>query len=260
MNSMSIGFFDSGLGGLTVLEKALRVMPDEDYIFYADEAHVPYGEKTSEQIAQYARDAVRYLMDRGCKAVVIACNTATSVAAEDLRQTFDLPIIGIEPAVKPAVEHAGGRRILVMATPVTVRESRLKGLIAALDAEDAVDLLAMPELVRYCEREEFDSPAVREYIRQHLEGKDPAAYSDVVLGCTHFNHFRTVLEEYFPDSVRIIDGSMGTARRLQAVLKERDVLGGGSGRSEYVGTGGVPATEDFIQRAERLMGRLRELE
>ena len=150
---MPVGFFDSGLGGLTVLEKALRVMPDEDYIFYADEANVPYGEKTSEQITQYARNAVNCLTERGCKAVVIACNTATSVAADELRRTFDTPIIGIEPAVKPAVEHAGGRRILVMATPVTIRESRLKGLIASLDAEDTVVLLAMPGLVRFCEAE-----------------------------------------------------------------------------------------------------------
>ena len=257
---MPVGFFDSGLGGLTVLEKALRVMPDEDYIFYADEANVPYGEKTSEQITQYARDAVNCLTERGCKAVVIACNTATSVAADELRRTFDTPIIGIEPAVKPAVEHAGGRRILVMATPVTIRESRLKGLIASLDAEDTVDLLAMPGLVRFCEAEEFDSPAVREYVRGRLEGKDPSAYSVVVLGCTHFNHFRAVLEDLFPDSVRIIDGSMGTARRLQAVLRERGLLGGGSGRIEYVVTGGQPAPEEFVSRAGRLMPRLRELE
>ena len=257
---MPVGFFDSGLGGLTVLDKALRVMPDEDYVYYADEANVPYGEKTPEQIAQFAREAVERLRDRGCKAVVIACNTATSVAVEELRRTFDLPIIGIEPAVKPALEQDGHRRILVMATPVTIRESRLKGLIASLDAEDAVDLLAMPGLVRFCEREEFDSPAVREYVRDRLEGKDPAAYSAVVLGCTHFNHFREALAGFFPETVRFIDGSMGTARRLQTVLEEQDNRGGGTGRVEYLVTGGEAAPEELVGRAERLLDRLRRME
>ena len=257
---MPVGFFDSGLGGLTVLDKALRVMPDEDYVYYADEANVPYGEKTPEQIAQFAREAVERLRDRGCKAVVIACNTATSVAVEELRRTFDLPIIGIEPAVKPALEQDGHRRILVMATPVTIRESRLKGLIASLDAEDAVDLLAMPGLVRFCEKEEFDSTAVREYIRTRLEGKDPAAYSAVVLGCTHFNHFREALAGFFPEAVRFIDGSMGTARRLQTVLEERNIRGGGTGRVEYLVTGGEPAPEELVGRAGRLLARLKKME
>ncbi|MBR6951769.1 MAG: glutamate racemase [Oscillospiraceae bacterium] len=257
---MPIGFFDSGLGGLTVLEKALRMMPDEDYVYYADEANLPYGEKTPEQIAQFARTAVECLRSRGCKAVVIACNTATSVAVEDLRRSFSLPIVGIEPAVKPAVEQTGHRRILVMATPVTIRESRLKGLIAALDAEDSVDLLAMPELVRFCEREEYDSPAVREYIRSRLQDKDPSAYSALVLGCTHFNHFRSVLGDFFPEPVRIIDGSLGTARRLQALLEERGVRGGGTGRVEYVVTGGEPAPEELVGRAGRLLDRLKRME
>ena len=257
---MPVGFFDSGLGGLTVLDKALRVMPDEDYIYYADEANVPYGEKTADQIARFARDAVACLEQRGCKAVVIACNTATSVAVEELRKTFSLPIVGIEPAVKPAVEQDGHRRILVMATPVTIRESRLKGLIASLDAEDAVDLLAMPGLVRFCEREEFDSPAVREYIRDRMEGKDPAAYSAVVLGCTHFNHFREALEEFFPASARLIDGSLGTARRLQRILEDRGIRGGGTGRIEYLVTAGEPAPEELVGRAGRLLDRLKRME
>ena len=257
---MPIGFFDSGLGGLTVLDKALRVMPDEDYVYYADEANVPYGEKTPEQIGRFARDAVACLESRGCKAVVIACNTATSVAVEELRREFSLPIVGIEPAVKPAVEQDGHRRILVMATPVTIRESCLKNLIASLDAEDAVDLLAMPGLVRFCEREEYDTPAVRAYVRERLEGKDPAAYSALVLGCTHFNHFRTVLEDFFPDTVRIIDGSMGSARRLQTVLEERGLRGGGSGKVEFLVTGGGPAPEELAARAGRLLDRLKRME
>ena len=147
-----------------------------------------------------------------------------------------------------------------MATPVTIRESRLKGLIASLDAEDTVDLLAMPELVRFCEREEYDSPAVRDYIRGRLRDKDPAAYSALVLGCTHFNHFRAVLGDFFPEPVRIIDGSMGTARRLRKLLEQRGIHGGGSGRVEYLVTGGEPAPEALAARAGRLLDRLKRME
>ena len=257
---MKIGFFDSGLGGLTVLDKALRLMPDEDYIYYADEGHVPYGEKTADQILLFSSAAVDFLQKQGCKAVVIACNTATSVAIEQLRARFSLPIIGIEPAVKPAVEHAGSRRILVMATPVTVRESKLKELIASLDAEDSVDLLAMPELVRFCEAEEYDSPAVRAYIAGRLEGKDPAAYSDLVLGCTHFNHFRSVLAEFFPPELQIIDGSMGTVRNLKRILEETGSRGGGSGRVDVYITDGVRAPQALQERARRLLDRIRSIE
>jgi len=257
---VKIGFFDSGLGGLTVLDKAMRLMPDEDYIYYADEGHVPYGEKTTEEIIQFASSAVSFLEEQGCKAVVIACNTATSVAIEILRQRFSIPIIGIEPAVKPAVEHAGHRRILVMATPVTVRESKLRQLIASLDAEDTVDLLAMPGLVHFCEQEQFDGPEVRAYIAGRLEGKDTFAYSDLVLGCTHFNHFQTALSSFFPDSLQISDGSMGTVRQLQSILEQKSLRGGGNGLMELYVTDGEPASAEICARAQRLLQRLKTIE
>lgn len=257
---MSIGIFDSGLGGLTVLDKALRLLPDEDYVYYADEGHVPYGEKSPEQIVAYSTAAVSFMESKQVKAVVIACNTATSVAIEQLRERFSMPIVGIEPAVKPAVEQAGSRRILVMATPVTVRESKLRQLIASLDAEDTVDLLAMPGLVHFCEAEEYDSPAVRQYIESRLEGKNLAEYSDLVLGCTHFNHFKEPLASFFPAGIRMLDGSLGTVRRLKDLLEKQGLQGGGSGRIEYYVTDGQPAGEAVTARAGRLLARLKELE
>ena len=253
---MKIGMFDSGMGGLTLLNKALKMLPHEDYIFYADVNNLPYGTKTAGEITGYARAALDFLTDAGCKAVVVACNTATSVAIKALREEFDLPILGIEPAVKPAVTHEGHKRVLVMATPVTVSQARLHQLILTLDAENDVDLLPMPELVTFAEREEFGTPAVREYIAAQLRGFALEDYSDLVLGCTHFNYFKDVLAEVFPETTRIIDGSFGTVRHLKDILDKNGLSGFGGGQVEYYITGGKLPGPEFNAKAERYLKRL----
>lgn len=149
MKNKPIGIFDSGIGGLSVLAKIIEKLPTEEYIYYADTDNVPYGIKTNEQIKEYVKKAVDFLMDKDVKAIVIACNTATSIAIEDIRKEYSIPIIGIEPAAKPAVEKRHNKKVLLMATPVTVREEKLKKLLKKVDAEHSVDLLAMPELVKY---------------------------------------------------------------------------------------------------------------
>ena len=129
MDNRPIGFFDSGIGGITVLAEALAMLPEEDYLFLADVDHVPYGEKTSEEIAHYARDNARFLLSEGVQAIVVACNTATAVAIRALREMTDVPVIGMEPAVKPAIEETSQKRVMVIATPVTIRENKLKDLL-----------------------------------------------------------------------------------------------------------------------------------
>ena len=125
---MKIGIFDSGIGGLSVLHQAMIIMPEADYIFYADVDNVPYGEKTKEEVRKLVDHAVGFLVDKGCQAIVLACNTATSAAISYLREKYKLPIIGIEPAVKPAVEHIheSGKRVMVVSTPVTAKGEKLK--------------------------------------------------------------------------------------------------------------------------------------
>ncbi len=218
---MKIGMMDSGIGGLTVLYEALRLLPDEAYYYYADTDHVPYGEKTAEEIRSYADEAVAFLTAQGCDCVVIACNTATAVAAGYLREKYSIPVIGIEPAVKPAVERAEGKRILVIATPLTAAEKKLHDLILKVDEEGRVDVLALPGLVHFAERGEFDSEAVREYLKAAL-GKDTAEkYGILVFGCTHFNHFRPVLRSLLGPGITMIDGSEGTARNMKRILEEK---------------------------------------
>ena len=131
---MKIGFFDSGIGGLNVLARTLKMLPDEEYYYYADSDNCPYGTKTNEEIIEFTRKGMSFLVDKGCSIICIACNTATSVAASIVRKEFDVPILGIEPAVKPAVNrHNGNKRVLVLATPVTIREKKLHKLIDDID-------------------------------------------------------------------------------------------------------------------------------
>ena len=128
---MKIGIFDSGIGGLSVLHQAMITLPEADYIFYADVDNVPYGEKTRDEVRKLVDHAVGFLVEKGCQAVVLACNTATSAAISYLRDKYKLTIIGIEPAVKPAVEHTlnCGKRVMVVSTPVTAKGEKLKKLI-----------------------------------------------------------------------------------------------------------------------------------
>ena len=147
---MKIAFFDSGIGGLSVLHHAMKVLPHEQFIFFADEDNVPYGTKTTEQVFQYVSDAFSFLMTKDVKAIVVACNTATSVAVRELRHQYKIPIIGMEPAAKKALDMDTQRnRVLVIATPITVRGHKIKELIEKYDTESLVDLLAMPDLVEF---------------------------------------------------------------------------------------------------------------
>ncbi len=248
---MRIGMFDSGVGGLTVLKEAMKLMPREAYEFYADTDHVPYGEKTVEQICGYADAAMAFLRDKGCDAVVIACNTATSAAARMLRQKYTIPVIGIEPAVKPAVAVHGEGRVLVIATPVTVRERKLHELLKRVDEEHLVDMLALPKLVGYAEQGLFEEEEVREYLAGELKGKDLSIYSVLVYGCTHFNHFEKLLREFLPKDIKMIDGSEGTVRNLKRIMEERGAVSEGRLSVNYYRSG-RPVTDretlDFYRR------------
>ena len=215
---MKIGIFDSGIGGLSVLHEAYHHLPGQEFIFYADVDHVPYGLKTPQQITEYAIDNTEFLIDKGAEALVVACNTATSVAIEELRRRFDIPILGMEPAVKPAVEETSQKRVMVIATPVTIREDKLKDLLHRVDEGHRVDLLAMPRLVEFAEKEVFDTEEVRGYIRQQFANFDLDNYSALVLGCTHFNYFKPLYREFFGKDTLLIDGNYGTIHHLADVL------------------------------------------
>ncbi|WP_299190397.1 glutamate racemase [uncultured Campylobacter sp.] len=213
---MKIAFFDSGIGGLSVLAEALRRFSGAEFLYFADEDHVPYGTKSRAEIVRLSLDAVGFLVAHGADAVVVACNTATSAAISELRGAFSVPVIGMEPAVKLAADSFGARPTLLIATPLTIAGEKLARLVGRLECETWS--LALPHLVEFAQDLEFDSPAVRAYLQQELGQFELTRLGSLVLGCTHFNYFKDVLREILPPHVRIIDGIDGTLNRLASEL------------------------------------------
>lgn len=234
---MNIAFFDSGIGGLTVLKNALELMPDENYIYYADTKNVPYGTKPKEDVKKFVFDAVEFLAGQDIKALVVACNTATSVVINDLREKFDFPIIGMEPAIKPAIINNTGKKILVTATSLTLKESKLESLIKTLDENERIERLPLDRLVQFAERFDFSSNEVESYLKEKFSSIDLNEFESIVLGCTHFLFFTSILAKIIPEEIRIIDGNEGTVRHLMATLESRNLRESNYGHIKFFSSG-----------------------
>lgn len=253
---MKIAVFDSGIGGLSVLYEARKALPQEEFIFFADEDHVPYGTKTKEEVQALVAEAFDFLVDKGVKAIVVACNTATSAAVTEMRRRYDLPIIGMEPAAKKALDLDGEHRVLVVATPITVKGKKMKVLIEHVDKEHLVDLHPLPRLVEYAENQEFNSQAVLDYLHNELSAYDFSQYSALVLGCTHFNYFKDSFREILPGNVSFVDGNGGTVRELIRRLKERNLLEQNRPSTEFYYSGRRVRDKEELHRLESYLQRL----
>ena len=235
-----VGMFDSGVGGISVLREARRALPEERFLFFGDTAHAPYGTKPREQVVALCRATVKMLLERGCKAIVIACNTATSAAAADLRAEYpDIPIIGMEPALKPASLIRKDGIVLSLATPGTIAGEKYAHLVS-LYGEGVVSL-PCPGLMEFVERMEMDGPRVEEYLRALLRPYAGRQIDAVVLGCTHYVFLRGVLGALLP-GVPLVDGNEGTVRQLRSRLLEKGWLNErGPGGAELLSSGGEEA-------------------
>lgn len=226
LRKLPIGFMDSGLGGLSVLREAVRIMPAEDFIYFGDSLNAPYGTKEQSMIRELAFAVVENLMKQGIKGLAVACNTATSAAVRLLRGMYpELPIVGIEPAVKPAVMASHGGRILVMATPMTIAQEKYHALLAQYS--DQADIVSVPcgGLMEFVERGSFDRDELYRYFEEHLVPYITADTETIVLGCTHYPFLRPYLTEFLGDRpIRLIDGSLGTSMELKRRLRVKDLL------------------------------------
>lgn len=222
LDQRPVGLLDSGLGGISVLGEALRQLPNEDYVYYGDTANAPYGDKTPEEVLGLVHQAVERLIELRCKAIVIACNTATSVSAGKLRQELALPIIGMEPALKPASLLPGEGKILVMATRVTLALPKFQALMAQY-GRDAVPV-PCPGLMECVERGELEGPQVTALLRQLLGPWLSQPVKAVVLGCTHYPFLRKAIAALFPEGTPLIDGNAGSVRQLRRRLEEEGLL------------------------------------
>ncbi len=213
-----IAVFDSGIGGLSVLHEIIKQLPSEQYVYYADTDHLPYGTKTKSEIFDCVNRSVRSLASRNLKALVLACNTATSVAVNELRAQYDFPIIGMEPAVKPAIESSK-KQVMVCATDRTIQEPKLHNLITNLDADAKVELRSLQPLVLLAEDFVFDYDRIYPILEKTFKNVDWNNFDYLVLGCTHFIYYKVAMSYYLPPSVKIIDGNLGTANRLRSLIQ-----------------------------------------
>ncbi len=178
----------------------------------------PMAISPREEIRCCVFEAVDFLARMDIKALVVACNTATSAAIQDIRQKYGFPIIGMEPAVKPAIKSVDGKRVLVFATPLTLRESKFIGLLTQVDIHNTVDFLPLQELVTFAEAYQFDRAVILSYLNERLKDYDLNRYGAVVLGCTHFPFFKNHIREIFPKGTVIVDGNRGTVQNLKNTL------------------------------------------
>lgn len=248
-DARQIGVFDSGVGGIGTLSALMRELPQERFLFYGDTANAPYGTKTREDCMACIERVMAHLLAADVKAIVIACNTATAVAAKELRARYELPIIGIEPALKPAHELRRSGSILVLATPMTLRLEKFRDLYARY-GEGAIPL-PCPGLMELVECE--DDAAAREYLQRLLAPYDLNTVDAIVLGCTHYVFLRPILAGLLPGNVRVLDGNAGTARQLRRVLTERGLLADGEGAVTLQTSGDaetvLPVMRRLLERA-----------
>lgn len=220
-----IAVFDSGVGGISVLRELVKVLPGEDYIYYGDSQNAPYGMKDKEEVRRLTTDAAEYLFAQGAKGLVVACNTATSAAVRVLREMYpDIPIVGIEPAVKPAATLKPNCRVLVMATPMTIREEKFQNLMARYEEQAEIIPLPCPGLMDYIERGDLKSTEFRRYLEELLFVYRIHPVDSVVLGCTHYPFAKELIQDILGPDVLVFDGGEGTAREMKRRLAEADLL------------------------------------
>lgn len=221
--ALPIGVFDSGVGGISVLRELVALMPNENYIFFGDSANAPYGTKSLGQVVELVRNDAKHLYGQGVKALVVACNTATSAGIQMLRDQYtDIPVIGIEPALKPAVLSGEHPTVLVMATPMTLREEKFHRLMQRFETEAEIVPLPCPGLMEFVERGELESEALEQYLQNLFAPYEKV--DAVVLGCTHYPFVRGMIQKVLGEGAVLFDGGAGTARETRRQLEERQLL------------------------------------
>ena len=222
---MPIGFFDSGVGGLSVLREALKLMPNENYIYFGDSINAPYGVRNVDEVKALTYKAVEFLLDKGAKAIVIACNTATSAAVASLRISYpNIPLVGIEPAVKPAVKLNTNKKVIIMATPMTIKEKKFNNLMNRFKEEAEIVPMPCAGLMEFVESNNLDSVELEDYLKDKFKDYNIRDIGAVVLGCTHYPFVKPVLREVLGKDIPIIDGGMGTCRELKRRLGVANLL------------------------------------
>lgn len=225
-----IGIFDSGIGGLTVTEAIRQALPKERLLYFGDTAHVPYGPRSLDEVRDFSFAITEALLAKGCKLIVIACNTASAAALSAVRDCWpDVPFVGMEPAVKPAAEHSRTGVVGVIATVATFQSALYASVVDRFAHDVEVLHQPCPGLVKQIEAGAFDTPRTEEMLRGWIEPMLERGIDALVLGCTHYPIVRPVIERIVGPAVRVIDPAPAVARQVARLLRERDVLAEGEG-------------------------------
>jgi glutamate racemase len=249
--SAPIGVFDSGLGGLSVVASIRSLLPDESLIYVADSANCPYGDKDAEVHRERALAIAEFLLEHGCKAIVVACNTATLTTVDMLRKRFAMPVVGIEPAVKPAAAATRSGVIGVLATAATLRSEKFAELCERHASTLTVLSEACPGWVEAVEKGLHDSHETEALVELHLRPLLAAGADTLVLGCTHYAFLRAQIESIAGPSVSVIDTGEPVARQLRRRLEEQGILnlpGCAKNQHRFFTSGEVVAAEPFVRR------------
>ncbi len=253
MNEHPIGVFDSGVGGLSVLRHLRAQLPAEQFIYLADQGHVPYGSRSAQEIIQFSQGITQFFLQLNAKMVVVACNTASAAALSLLRQQFDLPFVGMEPAVKPAALQTQSGKVGILATGGTFASARYARLTAKYAQGVSVWEDPCVGLVSEIEAGRLDSPAVHKILQQALTPMLAAGVDTVVMGCTHYPFVLPVVEGIVGTAVTIIDPAPAVARQTGVVLRQHNLLADASqtGSVRFITTGAV---EPYAWQVAQLLG------
>ncbi len=254
MTWKSIGIFDSGVGGLTVLKEVVKALPQEDTIYLGDTARVPYGTKSPETVTRYSLQVTSFLVERDIKLLVVACNTASAVSLDALKNHFSIPIIGvIEPGARRAVSVTRSGKVGVIGTTATIQSSAYSKAIKKIDRGIEVVTRACPLFVPLAEEGWVDNEVARLTARNYLQGLKEEGVDTLVLGCTHYPLLKGIIAEVMGDGVKLVDSAEETARTVAETLGAGDILRPSSERgNHHFFVTDVPA--GFIRVGNRFLG------
>jgi len=224
LSNLPIGVFDSGVGGISVLADLVHQLPDEEYVYFGDSGNAPYGVRSKDEVKRLSFNVVDQLLNFKIKALVVACNTATSVAIEELRSSLDIPVIGMEPALKPAIELNKSGKIMVMATPVTLREKKFNDLIEKFKHTTNVSKIPCPGLVEIIEKDGKYAFEIESYIKKVFSPYKIDEIGVIVLGCTHYVFIKDIIANILGEDISIVDGNLGTAKHVRHLLEDNGTL------------------------------------
>ncbi len=259
MNNSPIGVFDSGMGGLSVWKEIVKVLPNESILYYGDGANCPYGGKSQKEIIRLSDEIVRFFIDKGVKLIVVACNTATAGAIGYLREHYQVPFVGMEPAVKPAAQRSASGVIAILATAATLQGKLFRETSERFAGEVTILTRIGEGFVELIENGREDSPQAEEAVRRTVEPLLAQGADHLVLGCTHYPFLTDALKKVIGDrNVTLVDPAPAIAQRVEAVLRERNAAADAShvAKYDYFSSGDEAYRRRLEERGEKILRQI----